>query len=86
MEISLTELVLDFSVFRKKTHALFDLGHVHFEIFVPFEFCLHGHNIFGVPDFAIVHRLKVLLELVKFSAQFFPFSLDTSEALLSILV
>ena len=64
---------------------LLDLGHVHFQVFVPLELGLDCHDVLGVPNLAVMHCLEILLELVKLRPQVFPLVLDTRQSLLSVV-
>ncbi len=74
MDLSLGHIFVD----------LFKFGDVHFQIFVPLELVLHGHNVLGVSDLALVSLLEVLLELVELRPQLFPLVLDIVQPLLDV--
>jgi len=45
-------------------HELLNLGRLHLQVFVPFEFRLNRDDILGVADLTVMRLLEILLELV----------------------
>ena len=65
---------------------LLQFGYVDLQIFIPFEFILHWHNVLCVSDFTFVSFFKILLELIKLCPQPFSFILDFIQLPANILI
>ena len=63
---------------------LFDLCHIILEVFVPLKLALYRDDILRIPDLALVHIFKVLLELIKLDAELLALAFDVGEALLAL--
>ena len=70
--------------FSKFTHIFLyqlKLSNINLEILIPFEFILHRHNIFGIPNLPFMGFFEVLLKLIELSTKALPLILDLVQSL-----